>query len=179
MSSRDPGSRGKRTKKTTEASGRRSRRAPAKATGQPAAQAGGATPQVSPTDDLRELAQLIRDVSQETTTLIRQEIELAKTELADKGKQAGLGVGMFGAAGVMGLLTAGAFTSLLILALALVMAPWLAALVVTALYGAVAAILALTGKKKVEAATPLVPGEAVDAAKSVKDKLQSALQRGS
>ena len=179
MSSRDPGSRGKRTKKTTEPRARRSRRTPAGATGQPAEQAGGDAPQPSATDDLRELAQLVRDVSQETTTLLRQEIELAKTELADKGKQAGLGAGLFGAAGVMGLLTAGAFTSLLILALAEVVAPWLAALIVTALYGAVAGILALTGKKKVEEATPLVPEQAVEAAKSAKDKVQSSLQRGS
>ncbi|MDQ4145045.1 MAG: phage holin family protein [Actinomycetota bacterium] len=130
------------------------------------------------TENLRELADVIRDVSQETTTLLRQELQLATAELAQKGKTAGIGAGMFGGAAVMGLLTAGAFTSLLILALSLLVAPWLAALIVTALYGAITAVLALTGRKKVQEATPLVPSQAIETAKSAKDKLQSAWQQG-
>ena len=133
----------------------------------------------SATDNLRQLGDLIQSVSQETTTLIRQEIQLAKAELTEKGKQAGIGAGMFGGAAVMGLLTAGAFTALLIRAMSLLIAPWLAALVVTLVYGAIAGALALSGKKKVQQATPLVPEQAVDAAKSAKDRLQSAWKSGS
>ena len=146
-----------------------------KTTAQPSSEA----PQPSATDNLRELPELIKNLSEETNTLIRQEIQLVKAELSEKGKKAGMGAGMFGGAAVMGLLTAGAFTSLLILALALVVAPWLAALIVTVVYAAVAGILALMGRKKVQEATPLVPDQAVDAAKSTKDSLQSAWQKGS
>ena len=130
-------------------------------------------------DNLQQLRDLIQSLSQETTTLIQKEIQLAKAELTEKGKQAGIGAGMFGGAAVMGLLTAGAFTALLILALSLLIAPWLSALVVTLVYGAIAGALALSGKKKVQQATPLVPEQAVDAAKSTKDRLQSAWKSGS
>jgi len=130
-------------------------------------------------EGLREIAELVKNLSQETTTLIRQELELVKAELSEKGKKAGLGAAMFGGAGVMGFLTAGVFTAFLVLVLTLFLASWLAALIVTVLYGAIAAVLAISGKKKVQEATPLIPGQAVDAAQHAKDTLQSAWQRGS
>lgn len=129
------------------------------------------------TESLREIRELVKKLSEETATLIRQEIQLAKAELAEKGKKVGLGAGMFGAAGIMGLLTAGAFTSLLILVLALFTAPWLAALIVTGLYGAATAALGLTGKKRIQEATPLVPSETIDAAKSAVSAVKAAKDR--
>ena len=169
------------TRKMGDAGGGGTARAPQEPVappGEESARAGGDRSGGGATDNLRELADVIKSVSQETTTLIRQEIQLATAELAQKGKTAGIGAGMFGGAAVMGLLTAGAFTSLLILALSLLVAPWLAALIVTALYGAITAVLALTGKKKVQEASPLVPTQAIETAKSAKDKLQSAWQQG-
>ena len=124
-------------------------------------------------DDLRErpIGDLLKQLSQETTTLVRQELELAKAEMAEKGKKAGKGAGMFGGAGVVGFLALGALTAALILALDTGMKAWLAALIVGLVYAAIAGVLALTGKKEVQQATPPVPEQTVE---SVKEDVQWA-----
>src|SRR3954453_15428168 len=119
-------------------------------------------------------ADLLRQLSDQTTTLVRQEIELAKLELAEKGKRAGIGASMFGGAGVLGLYALGALTACLILALSTAVDGWLAALIVALVYGAVAGVLALRGKNKVQEATPPVPERALD---STKADVQTAKQR--
>ena len=108
---------------------------------------------------------LLKQFSEDATTLIRKEVELAKTELTEKGKQAGKGIGMFGGAGVFGLGAFGALTAFLILVLAEAMDAWLAALIVTAVYGAIAAVLALQGKHRVEEATPPQPEQTIETLK--------------
>src|SRR5947208_13202105 len=92
----------------------------------------------------RSIADLLERLSDQTATLVRQELDLAKAELTAKGKSAGLGAGMFGSAGVFGLYAVGALTACLILALSTAMDGWLAALIVTVVYGAIAGVLALT-----------------------------------
>jgi len=118
-------------------------------------------------DDLRErpLGELLRMLSQETTTLVKQELDLAKAEVQQKGKQAGVGAGFLGGAGVAALLALGALTACLILALANVMPDWLAALIVAALWGVVAAVLALRGRDKVKEAVPPVPEQTAETLK--------------
>ncbi|MDQ6776380.1 MAG: phage holin family protein [Actinomycetota bacterium] len=111
----------------------------------------------------------MKELSEQTTTLVRQELELAKLELTEKGKHAGIGAGMFGAAGIVGLYAIGALTACLILALASAVDGWLAALIVAAVYGAVAGLLALSGKSKVQQAVPPVPEQT---AESVKEDVQ-------
>jgi uncharacterized membrane protein YqjE len=110
-------------------------------------------------DDLRDrpIGDLLKQLSQETTTLVRQELELAKAEMAEKGKRAGLGAGMFGGGAVAALLGLGALTAAVIAALDTAMALWLAALIVAVVWLAAAGVLALTGKTKVQQATPPVP----------------------
>jgi uncharacterized membrane protein YqjE len=120
------------------------------------------------------IADLMRRLSEQTTELVRKEIELAKAELQDKGKKAGIGAGMFGGAGVLGFYAFGALTACAILALATAVDGWLAALIVTVVYGAIAGVLALTGKNKVQEATPPVPERAIDSAKA---DLETAKQR--
>jgi Putative Actinobacterial Holin-X, holin superfamily III len=126
----------------------------------------------------RSTGELMRDLSNQTATLVRQEIELAKAELSVKAKHAGIGAGMFGGAGIVGLYALGALTACLILALSTAVAGWLAALIVTVVYGAIAGVLALTGKGKVQQATPPVPERAVESTKQdvryTKDKVQEA-----
>lgn len=126
--------------------------------------------------DLRErpTTELLRELSDQTTTLVRQEIELAKAELAQKGKRAGAGAGMFGGAGVTGLLALAALTTAIIAALDTAMPLWLAALIVAIVYGAVAGLLALRGKKEIEQAAPVAPEQAID---SVKEDVQWAKTR--
>ena len=115
--------------------------------------------------DDRPLAELMRDLSQQSTELIRQEIELAKAELRVKGKSAGVGAGMFGAAGLVALFGVGALTACLVLALATAVDAWLAALVVAVVYLAGAGVAALVGKGKVQEATPPAPEQAIASAK--------------
>ena len=111
------------------------------------------------------MAELVRQLSDQTTTLVRQEIELAKAEMSAKGKQVGIGAGAFGGAGVVGLYAFGAITACLILALSTAMAGWLAALIVGVVYAAVAGVLALVGKKKTQAGAPPVPERAISSTK--------------
>ena len=113
----------------------------------------------------KSASELLRDLSQQTGDLVRHEMELAKAELREKGKAAGMGAGMFGGAGLVALYAVGALTAAAILGLAIVLDAWLAALLVGVGYLAVAGILALTGKKKVEQATPPVPEQAIESSK--------------
>jgi uncharacterized membrane protein YqjE len=126
------------------------------------------------------VAELTRRLSDETTRLVRAEVELAKAELAAKGKQVGVGAGMFGGAGLVGLYALGALTAAVILALTTAVAGWLAALIVAAVYAAVAGVLALRGKSQVQSATPPVPERAVESVKEdvewTKQSVKSAKQ---
>jgi hypothetical protein len=127
-------------------------------------------------DHLRErpIGELLKQLSEETTTLVKQELDLAKAEVAQKGQQAGKGVGMFGGAGVIGFLALGAFTAFLIMLLDGALPNWASALIVAVVYGAIAGVLALQGKNKVKEAAPPVPEQAVD---SVKEDVQWAKTR--
>jgi MFS family permease len=127
-------------------------------------------------NDLRQepIGDLLKRLSQETTQLVRQELELAKAEMTEKGKRAGIGAGMFGAAGVVGLLALGALTAFFIMLLDGALANWLSALIVAVVYGAIAGVLALRGKTKVQEATPPVPEQTVE---TVKEDVQWAKTR--
>ncbi|MEA2431148.1 MAG: hypothetical protein QOI19_1621 [Thermoleophilaceae bacterium] len=127
-------------------------------------------------NDLRErpIGDLLKQLSQETTTLVKQELDLAKAEVTQKGQQAGKGVGMFGGAGVMGFLALGALTAFFIMLLDGAVPNWAAALIVAAVYAVIAGVLALQGRNKVKEATPPVPEQAVE---SVKEDVQWAKTR--
>jgi MFS family permease len=120
------------------------------------------------------LADLARQLSDQTTELVHHEVELAKAELRVKGKRAGIGAGMFGGAGALGLYALGALTAAIVAGIAETLPVWASALIVAALYGAVAGILALRGKKKVQQATPPLPEETVQ---SVKEDVRYTKQR--
>lgn len=100
------------------------------------------------------VGQLVGDLSRDVSTLIRDEMALAKVEISDSVKKAGIGAGLFGAAGLLGLYGGGALVATAILALALVLDAWLAALIVAVALFVAAGIAALVGKKEVAAATP-------------------------
>jgi uncharacterized membrane protein YqjE len=125
----------------------------------------------APDNELRDrpTGELLKQLSNETTTLVKQEIELMKAELAEKGKTAGLGAGMFGGAGLFGV---GAFLALTAFFIALLdgaVPIWAAALIVAAVYAAIAGVLALRGKQKVQEATPVAPEQTIE---SVKEDVQ-------
>jgi MFS family permease len=120
------------------------------------------------------VAELVKQLSDQTSRLARQEVELAKAELTAKGKRAGIGAGMFGGAGIFGFYAVGALVAAAILGLATAVSAWLAALIVTAVLAAIAGVLALQGKTKVQQATPPVPEQATE---SVKEDVQWAKTR--
>ena len=118
-------------------------------------------------DDLRErgAGELVGELSSQISTLVHKEIELARLELAEKAKLAGRGAGMFGGAGMAAALTLGSLTAFLIIVLALAMPAWAAALIVTALWAAVSAVLAIEGRKQMrEMGTP-VPEQTIETVK--------------
>jgi uncharacterized membrane protein YqjE len=118
-------------------------------------------------NELREqpMGEVFKQLSDDLSTLVRQELRLAQAEMTDKGKKAGVGIGMFGGAAIVGLLALGALTTCLIAALSTAMEVWIAALIVTAVYGAVAAVLALNGRNRVSEATPPLPEQTIETVK--------------
>jgi hypothetical protein len=127
-------------------------------------------------EDLRDrpIGDLLKQLSEQTTTLVRQELELAKAEVSEKGKKAGAGAGMFGGAGASALLGLGAITAAAITLLDNAMSTPLAALIVGLVWFAIAGVLALQGRNKVQEATPPVPEQATE---SVKEDVQWAKTR--
>jgi uncharacterized membrane protein YqjE len=125
--------------------------------------------------DLRDepIGDLLKRLSQDTSTLVKQEMALARAELTEQGKRAGKGAGMLGGAGVAGLLTLGALTATLIGVLDTAMAFWLAALIVTIVWAAVAGVLALQGRNQIKEATPPAP----QTVETVKEDVQWAKTR--
>jgi Flp pilus assembly protein TadB len=117
--------------------------------------------------DLRErpIGELLKQLSEQTTRLVHQELELAKAELTQKGKQAGAGAGLFGGAGALGLAALGALTACFILALNAVMPAWLAALIVAVVYGIIAFVLVKQGQARMKRATPPVPEQTIETVK--------------
>jgi uncharacterized membrane protein YqjE len=113
----------------------------------------------------RGVGELVRQLQGQASTLVHQEVELAKAELAEKGKKAAAGAGMLGGAGVAALLALGALTAFLILALALVLPTWVAALIVTALWAAAAAVLGLLGRERMRELGKPVPEKTVETVK--------------
>jgi uncharacterized membrane protein YqjE len=128
--------------------------------------------------DQASLSELMRQLSDQTSRLAHQEVELAKAELSEKGRTLGIGLGEFGAAGLVAVLALGALTATLILALSEAVDGWLAALIVTVVYVAVAAVLALAGKRKTEEATPPAPERATASLKQDVAAIKQSAKEG-
>ena len=118
----------------------------------------------------RGIGELVKDLSQQTSTLVRQEITLAQAELQQKGKVAGKGAGMLAGAAVAGLLALGAMTAALITLLDDAVATWVAALIAMALWAVVALVLAKAGQSALKRATPPAP----QTVETVKEDIQWA-----
>ena len=121
-------------------------------------------------------SELVQRASEQITTLVRDEIALAKAELVEKGKHAGIGVGLFSGGGVLALYGVGVLIATLIIVLDLMMPLWLAALIVAVVLFAVAGILALLGKKQVTQAVPPEPVAAIQSVKADVDEVRHAVK---
>ncbi len=125
----------------------------------------------------QSVAELIQTATQQTQTLVRDEIRLAQLELQEKGKRAGIGAGLFGGAGGLAFYGAGALIAGVILLLATAVDSWIAALIVAAALFAGAGILALTGKKQIDQATPPQPEEATASVQRDVDEVKARASR--
>ena len=123
------------------------------------------------------MSDLVQRVSTQTATLVRKELQLAQLELQEKGKRAGIAGGMFGGSGVVALYGVGALVAAAILGLATAVDPWLAALIVAVVLFAVAGVLALSGKKRVDQATPPAPEQAIAEGQETVDEVKARAAR--
>ena len=126
--------------------------------------------------DLRDrpLGEVAGELTRDLSLLVRQEIELAKAEMREKGRVAAPGLGMIGGAGVTGLMAAGALTAFLILVLSIFLPEWSSALIVGAVLAAVTYVLVKQGKERVEKAGLPVPEQTIE---TVKEDLEWAKTR--
>jgi uncharacterized membrane protein YqjE len=129
------------------------------------------------TDDDRSVGELVNQLSRQTSTLVRQELQLAQTELQEKGKRVGIGAGMFGGAGLVALYGVGALVAAAIIGIGTLLEPWIAAVIVGVVLLAVAGILALLGRKQVERGTPPLPQQAIESAKRDVNEIKAARER--
>jgi hypothetical protein len=129
-------------------------------------------------NELRErpLGEVAKELTSDLSLLVRQEIELAKAEMAEKGRTAAPGLGMFGGAGIVALCAAGALTAFLVLVFSLFLPDWAAALIVGAVLAAVAYVLIKQGKERVADAGKPVPEQAIE---TVKEDVEWARTRAS
>jgi uncharacterized membrane protein YqjE len=125
----------------------------------------------------QSVSDLVTQLSEQTATLVRQEMKLAQTELQEKGKKAGIGAGMFGASGLVAFFGAACLIAAAVLALATAVDSWLAAVIVGVVLLAVAGVAALLGKKQIEEATPPAPETAMRSMKRDVDTVKRRAKR--
>ena len=125
---------------------------------------------IEPDPREKGLGELVKDLASQTSTLVRQEIKLAQAEVTERGKVAGKGAGMLAGAAVVALLGLGALTAFLIIVLDSFLPLWAAALIVSLLWLAIAAVLGLAGKNAIQKATPPAP----QTVETVKEDIQWA-----
>ena len=131
-------------------------------------------------EDLRDapIGEVVNRVKDDASTLVGQEVRLAKAEMGEKAKEIGVGAGMAGGAGYVAYLASIAFMLTLIFALAEVMAEWAAALIVTVLLAAVAGVLALKAKRKIQQAGPPIPEQTVESVKQTIETVKEEAKWG-
>ncbi|WP_433544916.1 phage holin family protein [Streptomyces sp. CA-294286] len=122
-------------------------------------------------------ADLVKRATEQFSELVREELRLARAEMKDKGKKAGIGGGLYGGAGITAFLALQALVATGIAALALVLPVWASGLIVTAILAALAAILALAGRKKTRSAAPLAPEQAAENVRADIQEIKERAQR--
>jgi hypothetical protein len=121
--------------------------------------------------------ELVKQLTEQVSTLVRDELKLAQVEMTRKGKQAGLGAGLLGGSGLIALYGAGCLIACAIIGLSHVVQPWLAALIVGVALLAIAGVAALMGKGRIRQATPPVPTQAVESVKSDLEEIKERARR--
>ncbi|WP_263118187.1 phage holin family protein [Cellulomonas sp. RIT-PI-Y] len=138
----------------------------------------GPSPVTDPPQGQPSLGHLISQMSEQTARLVRAEIDLAKAELTEKAKAAGIGIGLLAAAGFLGFFAFGVLLTVAILALAVAFPAWLAALIVLVALLLIIGVLALIGIKKLKQGVPPTPEKAIDGVKQDADAVTTAVKEG-
>jgi len=125
----------------------------------------------------RSTGELVKQVSEQVSVLVRDELKLAQLEMTRKGKQTGMGIGMLGGSGLVALYGLGCLIACVIIAISGVLAAWLAALIVGAALLAVAGVAALIGKGRLQRAIPPVPKETVSSVKADVEEIRERARR--
>jgi Flp pilus assembly protein TadB len=125
----------------------------------------------------RPTGELVKDLSEEISHLVRDELRLAQLEMTRKGKQAGLGIGLFAGGGGIAVYGLGCLVACAVIAIATVLAAWLAALIVGAALLLVAGMAALLGKRRLAKASPPVPEETIGSVKADVDEVRERTHR--
>ncbi len=131
-----------------------------------------------PTD--ASLGELVKQLSEQTSRLAHQEVELAKAELVVEGKRIETGLGMFGGAGAIGFYALGALVAAMVLGLATAVTSWLSALIIAVVLGVIAGLLALRGKSKIRVTAPVskqITESVTEDVKRAKSRVQAGRQR--
>jgi hypothetical protein len=121
--------------------------------------------------------ELVKTAAEQISRLVRDELALAKAEMTVKGKKAGVGAGLFGGGGALALYGVAALLAAVVLGLGEAMPYWLSALIVAVVLFAVAAVLALMGRRQIQQGVPPVPQETVASVKADIDEVKERAQR--
>ncbi|HLL36413.1 MAG TPA: phage holin family protein [Streptomyces sp.] len=138
---------------------------------------GAGHPSPDPASGHEPVGELVQRASQQLTELVRGEMRLAQAEMKEKGKRYGKGGGLFGGAGVFGMLTLQALVATVIAAIAVALPVWAAALIITVVLGLITAVMALVGKKQIAEASPPVPEHAMDNVKADVAQIKESAHR--
>ena len=121
--------------------------------------------------------ELVKQLSEQVSLLVRDELKVARLELTRKGRFAGLGMGMYGASGLVALYAIACLVAAAIIAIAGEIRPWLAALIVGLALFVVSAVAALMGRSRMRRATPPMPEQAVEGAKADVEEVKEGMHR--
>jgi membrane protein len=121
--------------------------------------------------------EFVKQLSEQVSTLVRDELKMARLELAHKGKFAGFGIGLDGASGLVALYAIACLLAAAIIAIAGEIRPWLAALIIGLVLLAVSAVAALMGRSRMGRATPPMPEQAVEGTKADVGEVKERMHR--
>ena len=121
--------------------------------------------------------ELVKQLSEQVSMLVRDELKMARLELARKGKFAGFGIGLYGASGLVGLYAIACLLAAVIIAIAGEIRPWLAALIIGLALLVVSAVAAVMGRSRMRRATPPMPGQAVEGTKADVEEVRERMHR--
>ncbi|MFF6916942.1 phage holin family protein [Streptomyces sp. NPDC012466] len=128
-------------------------------------------------DERHSVGELVGQAAEQLSTLVRQEVALAKQELAEKGRRAGRGGGLLGAAGAVGYAGLLALAGTGVAALSLVLPVWAAALIVTAVLFVIAGVLAAMGRGQLRKAAPPTPEKALGSVRADVEEIKERAHR--